>query len=176
VGGQSGAKTAQFTYRSCHDTIRTHILNCSQSCRNRIFGTAVRFQPGQIPAVLCSGRITTRQDKSGSGFWPVLEPNRTEPQVKTRTAGGLPGPVANTSYVQARCQSKESLSGFLKSIPEIRRDLSITSMTENIGDSMSETDGPILNIHISISVTKCPRFYVSHIYNTWLHISAMHYS
>jgi hypothetical protein len=79
-------------------------------------------------------------------------------------------------YVQARCQSKESLSGFLKSLPEIRRDLSITSMTENIGDSMSETECPILNIHISMSVTKCPRFYVGHIYKTWLHISAMHYS
>jgi hypothetical protein len=98
AGGQTGAKTAQFTYRSCHDTIRTHILNWSQSCRNRIFGTAVRFQPGQIPAVLFPGRVTTCQDKSGSGFWPVLEPNRTEPQVKTRTAGGLPGPVANTSF------------------------------------------------------------------------------
>ena len=31
------------------------------------------------------------------GFWPCLEPNRTEPPVKTRTAGGLPRPVANTT-------------------------------------------------------------------------------
>ena len=96
VGGERGANTAQCTYWSCHDTIRTHILNWSQSCRNRILGTAVRFQPGQIPAVLCPGRVTTRQDKSCSGFWPVLEPNQTEPQVITRTAGGLPGPIANT--------------------------------------------------------------------------------
>jgi len=83
-------------YGSCHDTIRTHIPNWSQSCRNHIFGTAVRFQPGQIPAVQCPRRVTTRQDKTGSGFWPVLEPNRTEPQIKSRTAGGLPGPIANT--------------------------------------------------------------------------------
>jgi len=82
--------------------IRTHILNWSQSCRNRIVGTAVRFQPGQIPTVLCPGWVTTDQDKSGSGFWLVLEPNRTEPQVKTRTAGGLPGPVANTSRSTAK--------------------------------------------------------------------------
>ena len=34
---------------------------------------------------------------SGSGFWTVLEPNRTVVLVQTWTAGGLPGPVANTS-------------------------------------------------------------------------------
>jgi len=85
-------------YWSCRSTIRTHLPNSSQSCRNCKFGTAVRFQPGQRPAVLCLGRVTTCQDHSGSGFWPVLEPNRTEPQVKTRTAGGLPGPVANNIY------------------------------------------------------------------------------
>jgi len=33
-----------------------------------------------------------------SGFWPGLGPNRTEPPVKTQTAGGVPGPVANTSW------------------------------------------------------------------------------
>ena len=33
---------------------------------------------------------------SGSGIWTVLEPNRTVFPVQTRTAGGLPGPVANT--------------------------------------------------------------------------------
>jgi hypothetical protein len=83
--------------------IRTHILHWSQSCRNRIFGTTVRFQHGQIPAVLCPGRVTTRQDKSGSGYSPVLEPNQTEPQVKTRTAGRLPGPVANTTGLSYYC-------------------------------------------------------------------------
>ena len=33
---------------------------------------------------------------SRSGFWMGLEPNRTVLAVQTRTAGGLPGPVANT--------------------------------------------------------------------------------
>ena len=98
AGGERACKTAHSMYWSCHNTIRTQILNWSQSCRNRKFGTAVWFQPGQIPAVLCPGRVTTRQAKRGSGFWPGLEPNRTEPPVKTRTAGGLPGPVANTNY------------------------------------------------------------------------------
>jgi len=31
------------------------------------------------------------------GFWPGNKPNRTEPQDKNRTAGGLPGPVSNTT-------------------------------------------------------------------------------
>jgi len=34
---------------------------------------------------------------SGSGFWTGLELNRTIFPVQTRTAGGLPGPVANTT-------------------------------------------------------------------------------
>jgi len=31
-----------------------------------------------------------------SGIWTVLEPNQTVLPVQTRTAGGLPGPIANT--------------------------------------------------------------------------------
>jgi hypothetical protein len=65
-------------------------------------GTAVRFQPGQKTAGLCPVRVTNPPAQRGSGFWPVVEPNRTEPPVKTRTAGGLPGPVANTRWGQAR--------------------------------------------------------------------------
>jgi len=34
--------------------------------------------------------------RSGSGFWTVLEPNRTVIPVHTRTAGGSPGLVADT--------------------------------------------------------------------------------
>jgi hypothetical protein len=106
AGGQRGAKTAQFMYRSCHDTIRTHIVHWSHSCRNSIFGTKVRIQPGQIPAVLCPGRVTTREEKRGSGVWPVLKPNRTELSVKTRTAGGLPGPVAPTKCISKLARSQ----------------------------------------------------------------------
>jgi hypothetical protein len=98
AGSERAPKTGHSTYSWCYNMIRTQILNWSQSCRNREVGTAVRFQPGQKPTVLCPVRVTTRQAKSGSGFWPGLEPNRTEPLIKTRTAGGLPGPVANTIY------------------------------------------------------------------------------
>ena len=34
---------------------------------------------------------------SRSDFWPGLEPNQTIFPVQTRTAGGLPGPIANTT-------------------------------------------------------------------------------
>jgi len=34
--------------------------------------------------------------RCGSGFWTVLEPNETVFLVRTRTAGGFPGPVAYT--------------------------------------------------------------------------------
>jgi len=97
VGGERAHKTAQFTYWPYHDTIRTQILYWSQRCGNRIFGTTVRFQPGQKPTVLCPVRVTNPPRHSGSGFWPGLAQNWTEPPANNRTAGGLPRPVANTS-------------------------------------------------------------------------------
>jgi hypothetical protein len=41
-------------------------------------------------------RETTPPRQSRSRCWPGLEPNRTDPQVKTRTAGRLPAPFATT--------------------------------------------------------------------------------
>ena len=100
AGGERAPKTAQSTYWSCYNMIRTQILNWSQICRNRKVGTMVRFQPGQKPTVLCPVLLTTCQDKSRSGFWTGLEPNRTEYPVQTLTAGVLPGPVPNTMHYQ----------------------------------------------------------------------------
>ena len=77
--------------------MKTQILNWSQCCRNRIVRTAVRFQPRQIPTILSPVRVTNRPRQSGSGSWPGLELDRTEPLDKTPTAGGLPGPIANAS-------------------------------------------------------------------------------
>jgi len=67
--------------------IRTQILNWCQSCRNRKVGTAVRFQPGQKPTVICPVRVTTRQDIAGRVFGRVW--NRTEPIIRSK-----PGPLA----------------------------------------------------------------------------------
>jgi len=63
------------------------------------------------PEIGTDGSSQTRQDprvdgygsgfgpprRCGSGFWMVLEPNLTVYPVQTQTAGGLPGPIANTS-------------------------------------------------------------------------------
>jgi len=46
---------------------------------------------------------------SGSGFWTSLEPNWTVLAVRSRTAGGLPGPVAYTSVVIA-AESRDNRS------------------------------------------------------------------
>jgi hypothetical protein len=59
-------------------------------------GPAVRFLPGQKTQGFGPVRVTNLPKQSGSGFWPGNEPNRTEPPAKNRTAGGFPGPVANT--------------------------------------------------------------------------------
>ena len=96
-GGEREGKDKQFMYWPCHDMIKTDILSWSQRCRNRLVGTAVRFQPGQMRTVLCPVRVTHPPGQIRSGFWLGLEPNRIEPLLKTRTAGVLPGCVANSS-------------------------------------------------------------------------------
>ena len=83
AGDERAHKIGQSAYSSCHDTIRTQILNCGQSGRNRTIGTAVRFQPGQKPAGLCPVRVTTRQDLGSSVSWRFL----------TRTGASVPGPT-----------------------------------------------------------------------------------
>jgi len=57
---------------------------------------AVRFLPGQKTQGFVSVRVTNPLRHSGSGCWPGNDPNRTELPANNRTAGGLPGPVANT--------------------------------------------------------------------------------
>jgi hypothetical protein len=97
AGGEIGHKIAQFTHWPYHDTIWTQILNWSQRCGSLIFRTAVRFQPGPKPTVLCPVRVTKAPRQGGSGFWLGLEPNQTKPPAILRTTGGLPGLVANTT-------------------------------------------------------------------------------
>ena len=97
-GAERACKTAQSAYSSCPDKIRTQILNCSQRSRNSTVGTVVQFQPGQIPTVQCPVRVTTPARQSGSAFWMGLDQDGTGYPVQTRTAGRLPGPVANTMY------------------------------------------------------------------------------
>ena len=74
------------------------MLNWSQSCRKRKVGTAVWFESCRMPTVLHHVRVTTFQVICGWSFGPGLEPKQTELLVTTRTAGGSPGPVANTNW------------------------------------------------------------------------------
>ena len=75
-GGESAAKPDQSTYWPSYDAIRTQILDWSQSCRNRIVGTAVRSQLGQKPTVLCLVRVTIPPRYSRSGSLAVSSPDR----------------------------------------------------------------------------------------------------
>jgi len=59
-------------------------------------GTDGSSQTRQNPRVDGYGSGFGPPRRSGSGFGTVLEPNPTVFPVGTRTAGGLPGPVANT--------------------------------------------------------------------------------
>jgi hypothetical protein len=60
-------------------------------------GTDGSSQTRQNPRVAGYGSGFGPPRRCGSGFWTVLAQNRTVFPVRTRTAGGLPGPVANTS-------------------------------------------------------------------------------
>jgi len=60
-------------------------------------GTDGSSQTRQNPQVDGYGSGFGPPRRCGSGFWTVLEPNQTGFPVRTRTAGGLPGPVANTA-------------------------------------------------------------------------------
>jgi len=106
AGGERAARTAQSMYWSCHNTMRTQILNWRQRCRNCKVGTAVRFQPGWRPAGFCPVRVTNPPGQCGSCFWPGVEPNQTKPQANNRTAGRLAGPIANTTLDSASSTMK----------------------------------------------------------------------
>ena len=64
AGGERVAQTAQSTYCSCHDMIRTQRLNCCKS-QAEVGGTengnAARFQVGQKPAGLYPVQVTTQR-------------------------------------------------------------------------------------------------------------------
>jgi hypothetical protein len=96
--GERARKTASLTYRTCRDKIRTRKLNWSYNDGNCKFEPESRFQPGQKTAGLRAVCVTTPPRQSRLDFWTVREPNRTVYLVQIRTAGGLPGPVANTTY------------------------------------------------------------------------------
>ena len=89
------------TYQCQYFTISNSISEWDHKCETR------NAEPEIGPDRSSQTRRNTRVDGYGSGFglprvsrsgfWPGLEPNRPVFAVQTRTAGGLPGPVANTT-------------------------------------------------------------------------------
>jgi len=73
AGGARVTNAAQFTYWSCHDTIRTQILNWSQSCRNRKMKPRSGSNPSPNPVGTPGPRVTTWTGQSG----PVPNPDRS---------------------------------------------------------------------------------------------------
>jgi hypothetical protein len=63
-----------------------------------VIGTDGSSQTWQTPQVDGYGSAFGPPRCSWSGFWMDLELNRTILAVRTRTAGRLPGPIANTRY------------------------------------------------------------------------------
>ena len=88
------------TYHGQYFTINSHISECDHKCETRNaepeIGTDGSSLTRRNPQVDGYGSGFGPPRVCGSGFWPVLEPNRHVFAVQTRTAGGLPRPVANT--------------------------------------------------------------------------------
>jgi len=91
------------TYHGQYFTINSHISECDHKCETRNaepeIGSDGSGQTRRNPRVDGYGSGFGPPRVCGSGFWPVLEPNRPIFAVQTQTAGGLPGPVANTTHL-----------------------------------------------------------------------------
>ena len=115
-------------YHSCQYSSYEHcstIVNILQLTVGYLNATINGKTTNAEPEIGHNGLCQTRQNQgvngygarcgpprsSGSGFWTVQDPNRTDFLVQTRTAGGLPGPVANTIGVCCYCVNSGSLHG-----------------------------------------------------------------
>jgi len=99
------------TYQCQYFTINSSISECDHKYETRNaepeIGTDGSTQTRRNPRVDGYRSGFGQPKVRGSGFWKVLQPNRPVFAVQTRTAGGLPGPVANTSqkygWVRGNC-------------------------------------------------------------------------
>jgi len=83
----------RLTVRYLNETINRNTRNTEPE-----IGTDGCSETRQNPRVDGYGSGFGPPRRCGSGFWTVLEPNRTVFPVRTRTAGGFPGPVATTRW------------------------------------------------------------------------------
>jgi len=85
AGGERAAKTAQSTYWSCHDSIRTQILNWSQRSakvvRTIIWNRGpVSTRPKKRGVMSGPGNNTAKTERGGFLAGSGTEPNRTAGQ------------------------------------------------------------------------------------------------
>jgi hypothetical protein len=94
-------------YQCQYFTINSSISECDHKCETQnaepVIGADGSSQNRQKPHVDRYGSGFGPPGVSGSGFWPGLESKRPVFAIQTRTAGGLLGPVANTT---CKCISK----------------------------------------------------------------------
>ena len=92
------------TYHGQYFTINSRISECDHECETRNaepeIGTDGSSQTRRNPRDDGYGSGFGPPRVCWSGFWLVLEPNQPVFAVQTRTAGGLPGPGANTRFVR----------------------------------------------------------------------------
>ena len=91
-----------MTYQGQYFTIISSISECDYKCETRNaepeIGTDGSSQTRRNPRVDGYGSGFGPPRVCRSGFWTVLEPNRPVFAVQTRTTGGLPRPIANTTH------------------------------------------------------------------------------
>jgi hypothetical protein len=89
-------------YNGQYFTIVSSVYECVHKCETRNAepesGTDGSSQPRRNPRVDQYGSRFGLARVSGSGCWPGLELNWPGFVVQTQTAGGLSGPIANTTH------------------------------------------------------------------------------
>jgi len=97
VWGGGAAYTSQFMYWSCHNTIRTQILNWSQSCRNHKLEPLSSFNVAKKPQVYARFGLL-----GGSWPGPGLTPGNLEPLLTSC-------PMSHCSHTLHRSHYSKSL-------------------------------------------------------------------
>jgi len=87
AGGGRARKTAQSTYSSCHDMLRSQILDWSGIFSNRKMEPRSGYNPANEPPVYVWSGNQPCQDKAGGVFGRIWK--RTEPNWQSK-----PGPLA----------------------------------------------------------------------------------
>jgi len=93
-------------YLWCYFTINSNISECNHECET--WNAEPKIGTDESSQTTRNPRVDGYRSGFGppgvreSGFWTGLELNRPVFAVQTLTAGGLPGPIANTKDASAK--------------------------------------------------------------------------